>query len=230
MRVACGWLLHQHTKRMSSESNTGPPKCEPEELSTTQRFSLHCYTAAWMQTVCYSSGSCGRTSFCCVVTWRSSPPLNSLLPFSFIVSDVCCNKNIIFHQSFPDSPLANPHLLTENKTSLSFRMSPNSYHRKSQWGPGKCGMWRTLHFIRVWNVSDPGLGMRHRHTHTTHSEPNWTHLQFKYLLPCVGMAKRRSFPPLQYGAHTRTHTPMHVDTNDHTCTWDLKRLHNTAHF
>jgi hypothetical protein len=86
-----------------------------------------------------------------------------------------------------------------------------------------------VYLTREWVKETKREREREAHIHR-HSVPNWTHLQFKYLLPCVGMAKLWSFPSLQYGAHMRTHTHLHVDTNDHTCTWDLKGLHNTAPF
>jgi hypothetical protein len=107
------------------------------------------------------------------------------------------------------------------------------------WGSGELGVRFTLHAKNTGLkcLFNPGLGKRERERERerqkeahTHSAPNWTHLQFKYLLPCVGTAKLWSFPSLQYGAHTRTRTHLHVDTNDHTCIWDRKGLHNTAHF
>jgi len=89
--------------------------------------------------------------------------------------------------------------------------------------------FRNVYLTRDWVKEKERERQKEAHKHT-HSAPNWTHLQFRYLLPCVGMAKLWSFPSLQYGAHTRTRTHLHVDTNDHTCIWDRKGLHNTVHF
>lgn len=172
---------------------------------------------------------------------RPPPAFSSLRAPNFIASDIFCNENILFFLNpivprFPTTQT--PIYRLKLKPSVHFERR-NSHCRKSQWDPGKWTIGSALYFAHKNTVLkclfNPGLGKRERqrqkeaHIHT-HSAPNWTHLQYKYLLPCVGMAKLWSFPSLQYGAHTRTRTHLHVDTNDHTCIWDRKGLHNKAHF